>query len=53
MNKFGHVMVALAFGDDSEGIFRYVAEMAKRLEARLSLVSIIRIHSVPTGPEFN
>ena len=46
MNKFDHVMVALAFGDYSEGIFCYAAALAQRLKARLSVVSIINSRDV-------
>ena len=46
MKPIKHIMVALAFGEYTEGIFAYAAQLAEQLEARLLVVSIINSRDV-------
>jgi nucleotide-binding universal stress UspA family protein len=41
-----HIMVALAFGEHTEGIFTYAAQLAGQLEARLLVASVINTRDV-------
>lgn len=46
MKPIKHIMVALAFGEYTEGIFAYAAQLAEQLEARLLVASIINSRDV-------
>jgi nucleotide-binding universal stress UspA family protein len=41
-----HILVALAFGEYTEGIFAYAAQLAGQLDARLLVASIINARDV-------
>ena len=46
MKPIKHIMVALAFGEYTEGIFAHAAQLAEQLEARLLVASIINSRDV-------
>jgi nucleotide-binding universal stress UspA family protein len=41
-----HIMVALAFGEYTEGIFAYAAQLAEQFDARLLVASVINTRDV-------
>lgn len=46
MKPVQHIMVALAFGEYTEGIFTYAAGLAQQFDARLLVASIINTRDV-------
>ena len=46
MKPITHIMVALAFGEYTEGIFAYAAQLAEQFDARLLVASVINTRDV-------